>query len=687
MYRMAIDVGGTCTDGVVVDSGGAMHVVKVPSTPANFVEGFVACLDQAAEVLRLSLDEFLSRLELLLHGTTITTNALLTGAVAKTGLITTKGFRDILELRRGARSTLYNYRVTFPPMLAPRHLRLEVEERVLSTGDIMTPLREADVYRAVEQFKAAGVEAVAVSFLFSFRHPEHEQRVAKILAAELPEAYVSISSEVLPRVGEYERTSTTVVNAAVGPPLRRYLDHLEHLLRRHGFKREPLIMQSNGGVLPAGAAWRHAVGSLLSGPSAAIPAALLFAATLGTRSVISVDMGGTSFDVALVNNGHMQTTMEKSINHQRLALPMLDIHTIGAGGGSIAWVDAGGLLHVGPHSAGADPGPACYGRGGADPTVTDANLVLGYINQEHLLGGAIRCDRAAAAQAIGAKVAEPLGISVSQAAHAVATVVNHNMADAIRLVSVRRGHNPKEFVLCVAGGAGPAHAAELAKEVGVPRVLIPKTAAAYSALGMLHTDLMRSYVETFFTRLENLSLPRLNELFERLEREGVRTLQEEGTPDVAIEVVRSMDMRYLGQIHQVEVPAPPGRLTQAEVRQLAEAFHRKHHQTYTFSDARSEMEIVDCRVLVIGRLAKPPLRPAPPAAGLEAARKPARPAYFAALGGYVETAICDGALLGAGSLITGPAIIEETAMSVVIPPDFQCTVDRYGNYLLSEVQA
>jgi N-methylhydantoinase A len=499
-WRVGIDVGGTFTDFVLAGPRGPAVVHKELSTPPDPSAAVLRGLAALAQGRGLDLAAFLARIGTIVHGTTVTTNAVLTGRTARTGLITTRGFRDALQMRRGVRERMYDNRWHPPAPAVPRWLRLPVTERVSADGERVTALRAAEVEAAAATFRREGIEAVAVCFLHSHANPRHEIAAGRLLRRRMPGAYVSLSSEVLPQVRFYERTSTTVLNAAVGPILERYLDRLVERLRAARYRGVLLVMQSNGGVATVRAVTRLAASTLLSGPAAAPAAGLACMAPSGRRSFITMDMGGTSFDTALVRDGEPAVTVAGTVNRYALALPSMEINTVGAGGGSVGWIDAGGLLRMGPASAGADPGPACYGRGGAEPTCTDANLVLGYLSADFFAGGRMPLDAAAARRAIETRIARPLRRSVEAAAHGMLQVINVNMATAIREISVHKGYDPREFPLVCAGGAGALHAAAIAAELGVDTVVVPRDAPIFCAAGMLRTDLRHDYVRSCWAR-------------------------------------------------------------------------------------------------------------------------------------------------------------------------------------------
>jgi N-methylhydantoinase A len=680
-YRVGVDVGGTFTDFLVADAHGNARIYKTSTTPADPSIGFFRGLEKAARELRLGLGEFLEQVDTIVHGTTITTNATLTGEGARTGFVTTKGFRDVLNMRRGLKERQFE-KYAPPPPLVPRHLVRVVEERVLVTGAIETPLNEEDVRAAARYFREHGVEAVAVSYLWSFRNPAHELRTRAILEQELPGVYISISVEILPQIRVYERHSTTALNAYVGPVLTRYLERLESELARREFTGALLIMQSNGGVMSPQLASRFASNTLLSGPAGAPQAGVYYGSTHGLANVITVDMGGTSFDVALIKDGTPSVTTEGVIGDHRIASPILDIHTIGAGGGSIAWITPGGLLAVGPKSAGAQPGPACYGRGGTRPTVTDAQVVLGYLTGESFSGGELEFDGEAARRVIDADIARPLGKSVVEAADGIYEVVNANMAGALGVVSVQRGYDPREFVLIVAGGAGPIHAAPIARELEIPLVLIPRESSVFCAAGMLISDLKHDYVRTYARDLDKIDVLEVDALYREMTSSALATIMAEGVPEATAEFVYTADLRYVGQFNEVEVPAfERGAFTAAYIERMVEAFHARHDTLYGYSMRGAPVELINLRVSVIGRTTKPVVSRVPFGGGdASAARAGAREAYFE--GAFRPVPVYDGAKLVNGNEIPGPAIIVQPTTTIVVPPDFDLCCDEFNNYLL-----
>ncbi len=688
MIKVMIDVGGTFTDCLVQDEGSAIHEFKSPTTPEDPTTGLTHVLERAAAHFGLDLPRFMARVGILLaHGTTLFTNALLTGRVAKVGLLATKGFRDTIEIRRGYKNIRTSrFNVFVPPYkpLVPRYLRLPVEERTLHTGEVLTPLKEDDVYAAVKTFKEEGVEAVAICFLHSYANAMHERLALEICRREMNGTYVTASHEVLPVFREYERLSTTVVSAAVGPLTERYLAALIRKMRDLGFRGVLYLVQGGGLVQSVEESARRAVSLIGSGPAAAPAGAIRVGQCMGTNNLFSVDMGGTSFDVCLIRDGVIPSTDESWVGDERIAMKMVDVASVGAGGGSIAWVDSLGLLRVGPQSAGADPGPACYGKGGAAPTVSDADLLLGYLPADYFLGGEIPLQPELARKAIES-VASPLGLDVPAAAWTIFTTVNSVMADKMIEISTKRGYDVRDFALVVGGGAGPVHGAHLAELLEIPTVVIPRYAATYSAFGMLNMEVGRDFARSIISRTKTLDLARLNAFFEEMEAEARGLLGSLGVPSADLVLRRSVDMRYLGQFHEVEVTdVPAGAIGAPELAAIIDVFHRRHRDLFTFDMRRREVELLNARVKATARREPVPLAEIPEASGdAGQALKRHRPCVWDIARGYEETPVYDGSLLAAGHTLPGPAVIEERTTTVVIPPSFVCRVDRWKNYILS----
>jgi N-methylhydantoinase A len=683
-YKLGVDVGGTFTDFLVVDDAGASRIFKSMTTPRDPSIGFFDGLERAAADHGVGLDAFLAGIDTIVHGTTITTNATLTGNGARTGFLTTRGFRDLLNMRRGVKTgERYDLVLEPPAPLVPRVLTFPISERVDAGGDAIAPLAEDEVRAAARELRHANVEAVAVSYLWSFLNPAHEQRTRAILETELPGVYVSLSCEVLPQIRAYERHSTTALNAYVGPLLARYLDSLRARLNAHGFRGRLLIMQSNGGVMSLEVTRRFAVNTLLSGPAGGPGAGIHYARTHGVRDLISVDMGGTSFDVALIQNETPVVTSENEVGGYHVGVPMLDIHTVGAGGGSIAWVDSGGILHVGPQSAGADPGPACYGRGGRSPTVTDADLLLGYLDADYFHGGQLRLDRAAAEHAIRTEVADRLGLSVIDAAWGIYRVANSIMSAAVSVVTIQRGHDPRDFAMVVAGGAGPIHAIPIARDLGIGTLLVPRESSVFCAAGMLLSDLKHSHVRTYAAEGGELDLARVARQLEEMTATARATLTDEGVARAAMRFAYSADLRYVGQFQEVEVEGfAGGKADAASWETIVAGFHDRHDTRYGYRVPGAPVELINLRLTARGVTAKPATRVRPLAGGDPAhARKGERQAWFA--GGHQRVPVYDGLALEPGNRIDGPAIVEQPTTTIVVTPQARLECDRAGNYVVT----
>ncbi len=682
MTRVAVDVGGTFTDVLVLEDDGALHEFKVPTTPDDPSIGLLNGLRKAAAHGDPAHD-LAAGVDALVHGTTLATNALLTGRGARVGMLTTRGFRDLIEIRCGQKNVHTSmYNIFVPPYrpLVPRYLRLGVEERTLYTGEILTPLDATETRAAVEALKREGVEAVAICLLHSYANPAHERAAAAICREHLPEVYVTSSHEVLPVWREFERFSTTVVSAYVGPIVDRYLARLDRHLAEAGFAGTLLLVQSDGLVQSVEETRKRAVFLVCSGPAAAPTTAVFHGQGTGHDNLISVDMGGTSFDVCMIHHGEIPTTTESWIGEERVAIKMVDVHTVGAGGGSIGWIDALGLLRVGPQSAGAAPGPACYGKGGREPTVTDADLALGYLDPDYFLGGEIPLDAGLARQALDT-IGRPLGLDTTQTAQAVFDTVNSVMADKITELSTKRGHDVRDFALVAGGGAGPIHASAIAALLGIETVIVPRFAALFSAFGMLAMDVGRSYARSYVARRQALDAAVVNRLYAEMEAEAHAAFQDGRAPRDDVLLARSADLRYVGQFHEVEVGVPEGPLGPDQIAQVVEAFHRRHHELYTFSTPAHQVEFLTFRVKATARQAPLRLRAERQAdADPQRAFKAHRACFFGRE--RLESRVYAGERLRPGNVIRGPAIVEEPTTTVVVPPSFTCTVDPYRSYVL-----
>jgi len=628
-------------------------------------------LSLLATELGTDLHGLLAEAESIVHGTTVATNALLERKGAKVGLLTTEGHRDVIEMREGLKDDRYNLRMPPPVPLVPRVRRLGVRERMRFDGTVATPLSPRSLEVGITALARAKVEAVAVCYLHSYRNPRHEKLTGRTVARRLPGTYVSLSCEVLPQIKEYERVWTTVVNAYVGPALARYLKNLAARLESHGYRGDVLIIQSHGGVAPVRESTRLAAGAVLSGPAGGVAAGRYCARLIDEPNLITFDMGGTSTDIALLQGGEPQLTGEKTIGVAKVALPAIDIHTLGAGGGSVAWVDAGGILHVGPESAGAEPGPAGYGKGGTRATVTDANLVLGFLDPANFLGGRIALDARAARTAVDA-IARELGTTSLQAAEGIARVVNTNMAEGIKIVSVRRGVDPRRFALVAFGGAAGLHVTEVARLLEIRRVVVPSVAAVLSAWGMLATDLRYELVRSHVSEVGRMTAAGLRKLFATLEREGRKRLARFDGP---VTVRRAVDMRYGEQIFDIQVDLDGVDLQAADLmEQVAERFHRRHEALYAYSAPGQEVVVVNARVAVVGAL--PVLPAGAHAVGRGAAVSSARRRVW--LGDWVEVPLHRMEALAAGQEIKGPAVFESATTTVLVRESERLTVTPHG---------
>lgn len=684
-YKLGIDVGGTFTDLFLWTSAGEVRSFKVLSTPKDPSIGVLDGIAAVAKALGLSTAELCARLTTIVHGTTVTTNATLTRRGAKTGLVTTVGVRDALEMRRGIREDQYDNRMANVEPLVPRYLRRPVRGRLDWSGQELEPLSLDDVKEAAELFRKEGVRAVAVCFMNAFVSAEHEKAAAELLRRELPDAFVSVSSEVLPAVRFYNRVSTTALDAFVGPVLRDYLRALTGRLAEAGFCGALLIMQSSGGVALPDATAKKPAATLLSGPAAAPRAAAAWAGPSGFEDCLVVDMGGTSFDASLVRGGAVELKSEGDIARLRIALPMLDIVTIGAGGGSIGRVDAGGLLRMGPESAGADPGPACYGRGGQLPTCTDANVVLGYLDPAYFAGGELRLDAEASRAAIARHVAEPLGLDVERAAVGMYRVINSNMAHGVREITVKRGLDPREFPMVVAGGAGALHGTAIASELDIPVVLVPPVASVLCAAGMLLTDQQHDFVRSCISELGKLPKERLRAVVGELARQGEAQLRRADVPAERIEQRAALDLRYLKQYHEVTVPVTLEAVERGDYAAMIAAFHREHDRLYGYelSAEGTAVELINVRVRSVGRVDKPTL-PRLPAGGPDPSRakKKSRRAYVPERDRFEELPVYDGHALQAQNRITGPALIERTDTTLFVGAAYDVRVDDFGTAIV-----
>jgi len=684
-YKIGIDVGGTFTDFLLTSEDGPSEVYKVLSTPDDPAVGLLNGLSEMAQAKQLSLNEFIDKVTAIVHGTTVTTNAVLTRKGAKTGLLTTKGLRDALEMRRGIREKQYDNRYTNVEPLVPRYLRYPVEERLDYKGETVVDLKEQDVLDAVELFREEDVRAIAVCFMNSFANPAHEARAAEIIKEKLPDAYLTVSAGFLPSIRFYDRISTTVLNSYVGPKLKSYLVSLVKKLEDIGFKGILLIMQSNGGVISPRFAMENAAVTLLSGPAAGPVAGIEYTSIHGYNNCITVDMGGTSFDAALIKNRTPLTTTEGEIERLRIALPMLGIVTIGAGGGSIGWVDEGGLLRMGPQSAGSKPGPACYGLGGRLPTCTDADLILGYLDKDFFAGGKIPLDYDGAVTAVKENIAGKLNMDVVEAAAGMYRVINVNMAAGVREVSVKRGEDPREFPLVVAGGAGPVHACMIARELEIPVMIVPKESSIFCAAGMLMSDLKHNFVRTYTAPLNKIDKDKFIAMFDEMEKEASALLREEHIPENAFRFVYSLDMRYLKQYHELNVAITKEEIKKGDIDSIAAKFHPEHSRLYGYSleEQGTPIELINIRLLSIGETVKPRfIEEDYDGEDPSGAFKKKRNAWLPLERRFEEVPVYDGAAIRYGNKVEGPAIIEQVNTTTFVTPEYSVLCDKYGSYTM-----
>ncbi len=684
--RLAIDIGGTFTDATLIDEQtGEVSIAKVLTTPSDPSEGFMHAAARALQEGAVEAGE----VTFVVHATTVATNAIIEGKIARSGFVTTDGFRDLLEIARQVRPTLYDTQFEKARPLVPRDRAVVVGERLGPKGEVLRPLEEETVRDAAAVLRREEVESVAVCLLHAYVNPEHERRVGEILAEELPGVPVSLSSDVAPEIREYLRASTTVINAVIRPVVQRYLERIEQRLAEAGVEAKLLVMQSSGGIFGSDAAASRPVFMVESGPAAGVIASAYLGETLGRPDILSFDMGGTTAKVGLIQDGRPSVTKDYnvgghagagigglSLSGYPVRTPVVDLVEIGAGGGSIAWIDSGGLLRVGPRSAGADPGPVCYRNGGTEPTVTDANVVLGRLNPRYFLGGEMDLDLAGARRAIEERCAKPLGISVTEAANGIVEIANAAMVNALHLISVQRGYDPRDFVLVGFGGAGPVHANALARDAEMPTLLIPASPGIFSATGLLTTDLKRDAAVTMMRRLEELDHGEVATTFARLEEAGRAELEAEGVGGESIEFLRQVDLRYVGQSYELTIAAGDD---------LLDRFHVEHDRTYGFAAPGEPVEVVSLRLTSVGRIAKPPLRHL--RAGETPAAKEHRPVFFAEAGDYVDCPIHDRTALPAGTLLRGPVVVEQFDSTTVVHPGFTVRVDDVGNLVIEKEAA
>jgi N-methylhydantoinase A len=680
--RVSIDVGGTFTDAILVDeSKGSFFYTKTPTTHHDLAQGVLDALEEILHIAGASPKD----IDYIIHGTTIGTNAIVEGKGARVGLITTAGFEDVLEIRRVARpkEAAFDFGADNPPPLVPRYLRKGVVERINRDGRVVVPLDETSVLKVVEEYRKLSVEAVVVALLFSFLNPQHELRVAELCRRSLPGIPVSISSEICPEFREYERTCTTVMNGYLGPVIERYMDNLLIRLKDKYGDVTLHIMQSNGGTMTAEIAKTHSAHLINSGPAGGAIATAFISRLTGNEMAVGADMGGTTFDISIIDKHLPKTTTWGGVTNYPIKLPMVDLKTIGAGGGSIAWVDAGGALQVGPQSAGSSPGPACYGWGGTLPTVSDANLVLGRLNPDYFLGGKLRLYPELARKAVQVHVADKMRLTLEEAALGIIRIVNANMAKGISGNSVEKGYDLREFALVAMGGAAALHAAALAAELNMARVIAPAMCGNFSAVGLAVADIQHDYVRTFARKEIRLDPAEPLRVFMEMEEEARRQLREERVSPDRVEIFWSADLRYEGQSWELNLPVQRREtLNQAALGSIADTFHQLHQQVFSFSEPNGVVEFVNLRVRATGKN---------PALALPEAEAPVRPAdlrskgtrrvYFEQVGWQVIP-VFERDAMAVGSKLMGPCIIEEQISTILIPEGFGGRIDKYRNILI-----
>ncbi|MBI5614798.1 MAG: hydantoinase/oxoprolinase family protein [Gammaproteobacteria bacterium] len=683
-YVLGVDIGGTFTDFSLVDGSGHITLWKEATTPQSPALAVQRGLLALAEQQGMGLAEFLAGLDLFVHGQTIATNTVIQRNGPKAALLATQGFRDIIHFRDGYKPERYNIQLQPPDDFIPRYLRLPITERINYAGDVMVPLEEGSVRAAAQRMREAGVQSIAVAFLWSIMNAAHERRVKEILEQELPGVPVVLSSDVLPMIREWERTTCTVLSAYVLPGISRYMVELENFLRENGFRHPLLIMQLNGGTSTVNKVMQRPIYSLASGPAAAPVAGLHCTKRVGMNNVITIDMGGTSFDVSMVTDGTPTLTRDLRVHEMPVGVAAVNVHSIGAGGGSIAWMDKGGALQVGPHSAGAEPGPACYGQGGTAPTCTDANVVLGYINPDYFLGGRREILPELSARAVDEHVAKPLGLSVPEAAHGIFRIINHNMVDAIRVVSIERGIDPRDYALVVGGGAGAIHAGMLGRTLGMKTAIIPRYSGVFCSFGMIVSDVRHDYMQAFATNTGRFDPTRANQVIADLERRAIDDMIEEGFPEGEVTLARYADAKYPAQIHELTIPVPAGRpLTAADGAEMAAAFHDLHERMFTYCVRESSVDLFHWRVIAHRRVRSPEATAFPPAVNpVSIALKGSRRVYFGDINDYRDTSIYDGEKLERGMIVTGPAVVEQTNTTIVVFAGQKLDVNEFGDFIL-----
>ena len=686
-YKLGIDVGGTFTDFFLVDGKGSSVIHKTLSTPEDSSIGLMRGMMELAEKLKIDSSVFIDAIDTIVHGTTVATNALLTQGGAKTALITTNGLRDALEMRRGIREEQYNNHYKNVSPIVKRQFRFTVDERINAQGQVVKSLDISELDSIIDAIKKENIEALAVCFMNSYLNNVHEKQVTEYVRERLPDLFVCGSYEVLPSVRFYQRVSTTCVNAYVGVVVNRYLQSLQGKLKDLNFKGQLLIMQSNGGVVTPEVACKKAAVTALSGPAAAPIAGAYYSDLLGYDNCITMDMGGTSFDASLVINRQCVTSTDGQINRYRVALPMLDIVTIGAGGGSIGWIDKGGLLQMGPKSAGALPGPISYDREGEEPTCTDADLILGYLDPNFFAGGKYKLNKEKAVEFTKKKLGDFMDMDSQNAAAGMYRVINMNMAQGVREVSIERGYDPREFLMICAGGAGSIHAGEICRELEIPMFIVPSVASIFCAAGMLLGDLKHDYVRSYLTSFSELENGKFISYYEEMKKEATKTLVEEGIDESKIQFIPFLDLRYVGQYHEVGLELSMDQVFKVDLDSMKKAFHEEHNRLfgYELSEEGTELEVINVRLRAIGPTEKPSSlsdesqkisRP------IETSIKGERSAYIPELNEMKKVTVYDGDNILGDHIIEGPAVIEQINTTIFLGETYNCQTGIGGAFII-----
>ena len=684
-YRLGIDAGGTFTDFVLADKSGNIKIYKTPSTPDDPTKAIEDGLKIISEDLEINPSDIISQSDLCINGTTVGLNALIQHKGSPVGLICTEGHEDSIEIRLGHKEDGYRYDPDYPPavMLSPRFLRKGIRERILSNGKVKISINEDDVREACKIFVDEGVSSIAISFIWSILNPSHEIIAEKIVREMMPNAFITVGSRLYPQIREYTRTSTAVTNAYLSPTLKSYVSAINEYFISLGGENNVRYFQSNGGLATGDVMTDRSVYAINSGPASAPIAGLSIANPFKYKNVITVDMGGTSFDITLTKGG--STNLNKNVDflRYRIGVPMIHVETLGAGGGSIAWIDEMGLLQVGPQSAGANPGPACYNKGGEKPTVSDANLVLGYLNPDGLIGGKLPLNYENAFSSIEKNIAKPLGMEVEKAAYGIFTIVNSNMVNGIRRVTVERGYDPRDFVLVAGGGATGAHITALAKEMGIDTVIVSKLSSGLCAYGQIISDVKYNYMATIPTRLDSIkAAEKINKTFKEIESKGIEHLNKDGFEEKKINTYRSLEMRYVGQIHECTVNIDFFEITEETLQNIKEAFHNRHEELYTYSEKDSPVELVNIESTIYGRIDRPNYSELENKGQINDALKISRNLIFSEKGNVLKTPVYDGNKLSPGNLIDGPAVVEEDTTTLVIENGWFLELHKSGTYII-----